>query len=224
MKKIMHTLVEIKRSNHSLCSYIKQDPIHLCRDSGGLSHRFAESQRIYAYVNDENYPIIICCVKLSSKPIENMSDIFGSSVSDIVDTSGKKRTTITFYSIFRTNIGCSEMGKDLGFSLITDVTELLCKEFNTIKYVRTLSPIPSLHEHFTVLVNESQVLEYINKKMDPVAKFHLRNKAKVFKVVDKADQNDIRLEQSYGWMAIYDYSNYFFPPEEKQTEDLSKKI
>lgn len=220
----MYELVEIKRSHNILCAFMKQDPIHPLHGAANLSHRFSASHRNYAYVNENNDPVMICCIKLSHKPIGKMDDIF-NTVDDYNDKDAKIRNVLTFYSIFRTKVESVDIGKDLGLSLMMDVTKLIHSEFDEIKVIRTLSPIPTLSEHCANLVGEEAVSNYIKSKRDPVAKFHLRNKAKMSGVIFNADCSKLRQEQSYGWMVAYDYSDCsLFKKDEEVAEELKEVI
>lgn len=218
MDNRMYKLVEIKREHNSkLLTFIKQDPVHPTRGLAGLPNRLNKYRRIFAFVNEEELPIIICCIKITNKGIEKMEDIFVSSVNESIITGPAKRPVLTFYSIFRTDVETNILPKELGKTLITEVAESICAEKdNCITIIKTMSPIPTLSERYTFLINKEQVLEHVKTSSDPVARFHRRNGAKLHDVYPEADMSDIRREQSFGWMAAFDYTNVLLDKDKEK--------
>lgn len=70
----------------------------------------------------------------------------------------------------------------------------------------TMSPIPNLSAHFTEPPSIEAVQEFLRAQKDPVARFHLRNGARVLRAIPNADSSERRQQQSYGHMVNYDYT------------------
>ena len=143
-----------------------------------------------------------------------------------------KATTAIFYSISNTQTGLR--GVSFGDSLIKHVVETLKAEFPRLKVFATLSPIPGLRpwlqrnapadllaawerwhelgEHDTprraLLGWAARYLtqELVDgKPLDPVARFHLGNGARVERLNWGADPSAKGVKQSYGLMVNYLY-------------------
>ena len=70
-----------------------------------------------------------------------------------------------------------------------------------------MSPIPSLSKKFDATVTEQQINDYIMTRKDPVSSFHLKNGADLIRIIPDADSTAIRISQSWGYMANYDYTS-----------------
>ena len=143
-----------------------------------------------------------------------------------------RATTAIFYSISNTQAGLR--GVSFGDSLIKRVVETLHQEFPRLKTFATLSPIPGLRGWLTKNVPaellkawdvvtelgekapERQALlgwaaRYLGaelqdgKPLDPVARFHLGNGARVERLNWAADPSPKGFKQSYGLMVNYLY-------------------
>ena len=69
----------------------------------------------------------------------------------------------------------------------------------------TLSPIPTLATKFTDNMEDTAVTDWLSQRKDPVARFHLRNGAKLHQLNKNADNSNLRMKQSYGAMVNYVY-------------------
>ena len=69
----------------------------------------------------------------------------------------------------------------------------------------TLSPIPTLSTKFTDNMEDTAVTDWLSQRKDPVARFHLRNGAKLHQLNKNADNSNLRIKQSYGAMVNYVY-------------------
>ncbi|MEN9587890.1 MAG: hypothetical protein RIT15_1465 [Pseudomonadota bacterium] len=144
-----------------------------------------------------------------------------------------KVSTAIFYSISNTQAGLR--GVSFGDSLIKSVVETLKREFPQLKTFTTLSPIPgfarwlktkdealatSLQSASIKGLQEKDVLRkrlksaaatYLarslteNKPVDPVARFHLSNGARIQRINWAGDLSPKGLEQSFGLMVNYLY-------------------
>ena len=109
-----------------------------------------------------------------------------------------------FYSVFRLPDSDSVKGgvKELIFSAAEDLRE----RFPTVGKYITLSPIPSLRTKFSKNPDFETVQAFLVAKKDPVARFHISNGAVPWAVRRRADLSDLRKQESWGWMASYDYT------------------
>ena len=143
-----------------------------------------------------------------------------------------KATTAIFYSISNTQPGLR--GVSFGDSLIKRVVETLKAEFPRLKTFATLSPIPGLRawlaknapqELLNALAKPLELppkskqraellgwaARYLGKELvegkpvDPVARFHLGNGARVERLNWAGDPSAKGLKQSYGLMVNYLY-------------------
>ena len=58
---------------------------------------------------------------------------------------------------------------------------------------------------YSPMIGSGAVNDYLSLRKDPVARFHLRNGARLHRVCTKADRSNLRLKQSYGTMVNYVY-------------------
>ncbi|NNF24855.1 MAG: malonyl-CoA decarboxylase [Rhodobacteraceae bacterium] len=137
---------------------------------------------------------------------------------DVLEEEGAD--TAVFYSISNCQAGLA--GISFGNSLIKQVAADLSMEFPGLKTFATLSPIPGLvdwlaAEGILVTPDESEKLRELAARylltakrtdglpLDPVARFHLGNGARVHDVQAGADLSDKGLAQSHGVMVNYLY-------------------
>ena len=132
------------------------------------------------------------CTKISNDLVRSMKDIFNDGVEGGV--------TAMFYTIFRLPDALFGVGQRALAEAVNHFSAQGVKNFYT------LSPIPSLRKHFASPPTEEQVREFIQKRMDPVAKFHLGNGASLHAVNFDADSSEIRQEESWGIMVNYKYT------------------
>lgn len=133
-------------------------------------------------------------------------------------------TTVVFYSIWNVESGLA--GIPGGSSLLTMVSERLREEFPTIDTLTTLSPIPGFRrwlseedpdlaerfdrgDHAESLVGTCAryLLTTDDRRLpiDSVARFHMRNGARLWRLVPEADRSRRGFERSWGVMANYRY-------------------
>jgi len=143
-----------------------------------------------------------------------------------------KATTAIFYSISNTQTGLR--GVSFGDSLIKRVVETLKEEFPKLKTFATLSPIPGFRGWLAKQVPAEKMAQwdkplellpksaerqdllswaarYLGKELqegkpvDPVARFHLGNGARVERLNWAGDPSAKGLKQSFGLMVNYLY-------------------
>ena len=109
-----------------------------------------------------------------------------------------------FYSVFRTDQP-NEI-KNVGAVLIREAATWIRDNLPQIKNFVTMSPIPNLSAHFTEPPSVDAVVEFLKAQNDPVARFHIRNGARVLRAIPNADTSEKRRSQSFGVMVNYDYT------------------
>ncbi|KJZ19006.1 malonyl-CoA decarboxylase [Loktanella sp. S4079] len=133
--------------------------------------------------------------------------------------SADRADTAVFYSISNCQAGLA--GISFGNSLIKQVVDDLSRELPGLKTFVTLSPIPGLSKWLTAeglseTATDDKIASLaarylLNAKrpngapLDPVARFHLGNGAKVHAVHANADTSPNGLTQSHGAMVNYLY-------------------
>lgn len=166
------------------------DPVH---PTLTVDKRISGNRTIFVYVENEQ-PQYIISAKISKTLCRNMNDILSDNENESNDTYAM------FYSIFRVPGSTVKGGGGLAMKGIIDY----CKMRNINKYY-TLSPIPFLRKTFEEKPKEKEIIEYLNKGIGPVSKFHLSNGAKVGYINFDADESETRQNESWGVMVNYCY-------------------
>jgi len=201
-------LVHLRSANYQpeYLNYVQQDPVHALTEQRTLERRCRYDRNIFFWIED-GVPTAVLCVAYTKGLSDNISDILDqdSAVSLYADHA-------IFYSVFRTNKPTSI--QNTGAKLIREAAAWLKANMPQIRNFVTMSPIPNLSAHFTEPPSIEAVLEFLRAQKDPVARFHLRNGARVLRVIPNADLSERRRTQSYSNMVNYDYTqNIIDPPE-----------
>jgi len=188
-----------------------------------VKNRLDSDRRCYGFFHPRlpGEPLIFVEVALMNHIAESITPLLDESAAPDDLT---RATTAIFYSISNTQTGLR--GVSFGDSLIKHVVETLKAEFPRLKVFATLSPIPGLRpwlqpawerwdelgEHDTprraLLGWAARYLgrELVEgKPLDPVARFHLGNGARIERLNWGADPSAKGVKQSYGLMVNYLY-------------------
>jgi malonyl-CoA decarboxylase len=210
---------------------IKYEAVHDIRSWSDVKNRLDSDRRCYGFFHPRlpGEPLIFVEVALMNEIATSITPLLDESAAP-ADLG--KATTAIFYSISNTQTGLK--GVSFGDSLIKRVVETLKQEFPRLKTFATLSPIPALRGWLTknapaeMLKAWERVDElaenaperralmgwaarYLGdelnegKPLDPVARFHLGNGARVERLNWAADPSAKGLKQSYGLMVNYLY-------------------
>jgi malonyl-CoA decarboxylase len=211
---------------------IQYEAVHDIKSWADLKNRLDSDRRCYGFFHASlpNEPLIFVEVALLNEIATSIAPLLDETAAAI-DTS--KASVAIFYSISNTQVGLK--GVSFGDSLIKRVVETLQAEFPKLRTFATLSPIPGfrswLHKKepglitFLESTDVSDLPEanayrkkiskhaafYLAKELkegkplDPVARFHLGNGARVEKLNWAADQSEKGLKQSLGLMVNYLY-------------------
>jgi len=176
---------------------LKHDPVHPIDEKKNLVRRFGSDRIIYT-MTDAGKPAAMLQVALTNRAPMTAKELWNKK------EQSEPFLYAVFYSVFRLPDSDSVKGgvKELIFSAAED----LRNRFPTIGKFITLSPIPSLRSKFTKNPGIEAVQEFVVAKKDPVARFHISNGAVPWAIRQRADLSDLRKQESWGWMASYDYT------------------
>lgn len=185
-------------SNHYL-RYVHQDPVHAITEQRNLERRCRYDRNIFFWVEND-VPVAVLCVAYTQGLKDNIDDILdnNSPVSVTADHA-------IFYSVFRTDTVSTT--QNAGAKLIHAAARWIKSKNPHITSYVTMSPIPDLSANFAEPPSIDDVKEFLATLKDPVAKFHVRNGAKILRVIPNADNSERRRKQSYSTMANYDYTH-----------------
>lgn len=210
---------------------IKYEAVHDIRSWSDVKNRLDSDRRCYGFFHPRlpGEPLIFVEVALMNDIAASITPLLDESAAP---ADLDKATTAIFYSISNTQTGLK--GVSFGDSLIKHVVETLKLEFPRLKTFATLSPIPGLRawlaknapaemvkawerpDELAENAPERRALlgwaaRYLGnelndgKPLDPVARFHLGNGARVERLNWAADPSAKGLKQSYGLMVNYLY-------------------
>ena len=211
---------------------IKYEAVHEVRSWADMKNRLDSDRRCYGFFHPRlpGVPLIFVEVALVDDIAAHVEPLLDESAA-AVDIG--RATTAIFYSISNTQVGLR--GVSFGDSLIKKVVDTLKQEFPRLKHFATLSPIPGFRswlsrqpeaqallagvEHPLQLEPKSAPRRYLmraaarylgtelqdGKPLDPVARFHLGNGARVERLNWGGDPSPKGLKQSYGVMVNYLY-------------------
>lgn len=186
--------------NNSFLKYVGQDPVHSFTDERTLERRCRFDRNIFFLIEDD-VPVAVLCVAYTNGLPDTVDGILENDSEVTLEA-----THAIFYSVFRTDAPCDI--HNAGAKLIREAAHWIKDHVPQITNFVTMSPIPNLSAHFTEPPSLDAIMEFIQAQKDPVAKFHIRNGAKILRTIPNADKSERRSAQSYGVMANYDYTSY----------------
>jgi malonyl-CoA decarboxylase len=193
---------------------IQYEAVHQIQGWRDLRRRLEADRRCYAFFHPAlpDEPIIFIEVALTrgmSRKVQPLLDP-DSAVSDPATAN-----CAIFYSI--TNCQEGLRGVPFGSFLIKRVAEDLGRDHPRIRTFATISPVPGFQQWLDNLPEETQTelsslcAYYLvhakrgKEPLDPVARFHLRNGARLDRVNPLGDTSPGGLKQSAGFMVNYVY-------------------
>ncbi|RYY54439.1 MAG: malonyl-CoA decarboxylase, partial [Comamonadaceae bacterium] len=224
---------------------IRYEAVHDIRGWSDVKNRLDSDRRCYGFFHPRlpDEPLIFVEIALT----DTLSDCITPLLDEAAAAADLQRaTTAIFYSISNTQDGLR--GVSFGDSLIKRVVETLQADFPRLKCFATLSPIPGLRAWLAknappealarwqeplALPPKSPARQELlawtarylgrelkdGKPIDPVARFHLGNGARVERINWAGDPSAKGLKQSFGLMV-----NYLYDPKrlEKNRARLSQ--
>lgn len=204
---------------HVLEKLIEYEAVHEIRGWDDLRRRLAPDRRSFGFFHPAlpGEPIIFVEVALTEGIATSIQAVIDAPTPDEQPFDAD---TAIFYSI--TNCQQGLRGVSFGSFLIKRVTELLSAENPDLRTFATLSPIPGFATWLTTSHPEastddhsemmSMCAAYLlaarrdHMPLDPVARFHLRNGAKVERINWRGDTSEKGLRESHGLLVNYLYS------------------
>ncbi len=195
---------------------IAYEAVHEIQGWPDLRRRLADDRRCYAFFHPalKDEPLIFVEVALLSEMASNISDVIDQDISEVSEDPN----TAIFYSISNCQPGLK--GVSFGNFLIKQVVRKLQADFPSLETFATLSPVPgfskwiaqndaALHAHD--LDDQALCAHYlIHEKrgqmpLDPVARFHLGNGARLARLNPGGDMSERGMSQSRGILVNYVY-------------------
>ena len=171
-----------------------QDPIH---PHIGKTFRTTGNRWAYGCVIEDTIAVV-SCVAFTKGVAYNMNQIAEESASP---------DTAMFWTVYKTKEAnqISQLPTAVGAKALLEMVKNIDRSMPNINTFATLSPIPTLSSKFPADTESSVINEWLSQRKDPVARFHLRNGAKLHRVNRSADKSKLRMKQSYGMMVNYQY-------------------
>ncbi len=202
---------------HILEKLIEYEAVHEIQGWGDLRRRLAPDRRSFGFFHPSlpDEPIIFVEVALTRGMASSIQTLLTTEPEPIDDDTD----TAIFYSITNCQRGLS--GISFGSFLIKRVSAHLQNEIPQLATFATLSPIPGfakwLAEQDPIDVADQTALTsacatYLlgakrgQLPLDPVARFHLRNGARLERLNPQGDTSDKGTAESHGMLVNYRYS------------------
>lgn len=205
---------------HILEKIIAYEAVHAIDSWDDLRRRMQPEDRCcfaFFHLSMPDEPLIFVEVALTQGIANSVQSVLSDNRQEI---SVDEADTAVFYSISNCQQGLNSIS--FGNSLIKQVVADLSSRFSNLKSFVTLSPIPSLKTWIQKKeINTTQApfsdmrslaAHYLlneksqnGKPLDPVARFHLGNGAKIHAIHNDADLSTKGLSQSGGAMVNYLY-------------------
>ena len=203
---------------HILESLIRYEAVHEIRGWADLRRRLAPDRRSFGFFHPAlpDEPIIFVTVALTTGLATSIQDVSDAPVTPAPEGAD----TAIFYSITNCQTGLS--GISFGSFLIKQVTERLTAEDPALTTFSTLSPIPGFatwlaenhpnadtEDRPSMLALCAIYLVTVRRGSlphDPVARFHLRNGARIEQINWHGDTSPKGMTESHGLLVNYLYS------------------
>jgi len=208
-------------------SLAEREPVHPVRDHADLCDRLAADRRCFLLEHSSlpDRPLNVVWCALTDHVPTRIGELLDPVAPTLDPTAAD---TAVFYSIWNAEPGLQ--GLPGGRRLIEGAVELLHDELPRLATFVTLSPVPGLrawHDQVAAPDHPDAVepdaieavqrattyltsLDERGRPLDPVARFHLGNGARLLAVHADADRSDRARSQSFGVMA-----NYRYEPEDR---------
>lgn len=201
---------------HILEKLIEYEAVHEIQGWSDLQRRLAPDRRAFGFFHPSlpNEPIIFVQVALTAGMASSIQTLLDSEPAPINDQTN----SAIFYSI--TNCQRGLAGISFGNFLIKQVTNVLRAELPELETFATLSPIPGFAAWLGDDVDttdratlEAACAQYLvcarrgDLPLDPVAKFHLRNGARVERLNWQGDTSSKGQRESHSMLVNYLYSD-----------------
>lgn len=214
--------------NRVLDALVAAEPVHPFAGPEDLADRLAEDRRCYVLEHPAlaGRPLNVVWCALWSGVANDMAEVLdpGAPTTDPLTAD-----TAVFYSIWNVEPGL--VGLPGGHALLLGAVDALRSELPNLHTFVTLSPIPGLRSWLEAddtgaprdrLALERATARYLTtlrddgRPLDPVARFHLGNGARLLAICPDADRSERGLQRSFGMMV-----NYRYEPEDRDANRAS---
>lgn len=201
---------------HILEKLIEYEAVHEIQGWSDLQRRLAPDRRAFGFFHPSlpNEPIIFVQVALTAGMASSIQALLDSEPAPLDDETN----SAIFYSI--TNCQRGLAGISFGNFLIKQVTNILRAELPELETFATLSPIPGFASWLDSGIDttdqaalEAACAQYLlcarrgDLPLDPVARFHLRNGARVERLNWRGDTSEKGQRESHSMLVNYLYSD-----------------
>ena len=198
------------------------EPVNPVAGRADMRRRFGRDRRVFVLVHEAlgDLPANIVWVALQRGLPDSLGDVLDP---DAVPLDPATADTAVYYSIWNVQPGLAGMGG--GRELIESAARLLSGELPQLATHVTLSPVPGFRrwlaaaghadtsapaERATLCAHYLTSMRTDGRPVDPVARFHLGNGARLLRVLEDADPSALGMQRSWGVMA-----NYRYEPEDR---------
>ncbi len=201
---------------------LETEPVNPQRTEREGERRFAQDRRVELLVHPglANRPLAVVWVALCTRSPESLGAILDPDTPTIDHT---RADTAVFYSIWTIEPGLRGLG--VAGRLIAGATGALRDELPELSTMTTMSPIPGFRRWLDAqptggsdprdgasllgscaryLVGDPGTTPQ-KRSDDPVARFHMGNGARLWRLLENADSSELGIPRSYGVMANYRY-------------------
>lgn len=163
-----------------------------------------------------------------------ITGVFPTSITALLDGApGAEQTDVgraaIFYSVHNVRPDLiSPDGRSWAKHVLTGAAGDLLADRPALRTIATLSPIPGYRRWETQEQTPARVLRYLrtvgsdSRPIDPVARFHLGNGARIERLLPHADRSPLGLDRSFGWMVSYRYPDPVPDPARDPARDPAK--
>ncbi len=200
----------------------RTEPVNAVRSEADLRDRFDRDRRVFVLEHPSlpDRPMNVVWVALRRGHATRLADVLDPSAA--VDDPDEADTAV-FYSIWNAQPGLVGLGG--GSELLEATMVQLCDELPGLETFMTLSPVPGLRRWLTGHGHEDSAeppelarlcATYLTSRsdrgrlLDPVARFHLGNGARLYALCPNADPSTAGVQRSWQMMA-----NYRYAPEDR---------
>ena len=190
---------------------LTHDSVQPMADREALSRRLRNNGRGYVLMDRDR----------SSEPLSfiwaALTEVYPTSIGSLLhaaseaDSDDPTRLAI-FYSVHNVRPDLtSPEGRSWAKHVLIGAAAELRADRPSLRTVATLSPIPGYRRWESGEPTPANVLRYLRtpgadgRPMDPVARFHLGNGARIERLLPHADRSPLGLDRSFGWMVSYRY-------------------
>ncbi|MFZ4518216.1 MAG: malonyl-CoA decarboxylase domain-containing protein [Microthrixaceae bacterium] len=199
-----------------------REPVNPPEDHDDLARRVAPDRRLFVLstADEPDRPVNVVWVALTRGVPSRLDQVVGAGLP-LLDPAAAD--TAVFYSIWNADPALDGLGR--GTTLLERSIDLLGGEFPALRTYVTLSPVPGLRRWMDdgpagTVPNDAAVeraaaryltsLREDGRPLDAVARFHLGNGARLWRLNPGADPSPLGMERSWGLMA-----NYRYAPEDR---------